>query len=84
MTRLSVQEAGEHFSDLIQRVAEEKERILVTRDGEQLVAIIPIEDLELVEAIEDKIDLQEARAALQEVQEKGTIPLEALLKELDL
>lgn len=82
MTHLSVQEAGEQFSDLIHRVAEEKERILVTRDGEQLVAIIPIEDLELVEALEDKIDLEEARAARQEAIEKGTISLEELKKEL--
>jgi prevent-host-death family protein len=77
-----VQEAGEQFSDLIHRVAEEKERILVTRDGEQLVAIIPIEDLELVEALEDKIDLEEARAARQEAIEKGTVSLEELKREL--
>lgn len=84
MTSLPLQEASENFPDLVRRVSQEKERLLVTGEGEQVVAIIPIEDLELVEAIEDRIDIKEARAALREAEEKGTIPLDDFLKELGL
>ena len=84
MTSLPLQEASENFPDLVRRVSQEKERLLVTGDGEQLVAIIPIEDLELVEALEDRIDIREARAALREAEEKGTLPLDDFLKELGL
>lgn len=84
MTSLPLQEASENFTDLVRRVSQEKERLLVTGEGQQVVAIVPIEDLELVEAIEDRIDLQEARAALREAEEKGTLPLEDFLQQLGL
>lgn len=75
MTTLSTTEAHEKFSELLRRVAAEKERIILTRAGEELVAVIPIEDLALVEAREDRADLEDAREALREAREKGTTPL---------
>lgn len=84
MTSLPLQEASKNLPDLVRRVSQEKERLLVKGEGEQVVAMIPLEDLELVEAIEDRIDIQEARAALREAEEKGTIPLDDFLKELGL
>ena len=84
MTSLPLQEASKNLPDLVRRVSQEKERLLVQGEGEQIVAIIPVEDLELVEAIEDQIDVEEARAALREAEEKGTIPLDGFLKELGL
>jgi hypothetical protein len=33
---------------------------------------VPVEDLKLLEALEDKIDLDEARQALSEAKRKGT------------
>jgi hypothetical protein len=54
----------------------------LTRAGEELVAVVPIEDLALVEALEDRADLAEARKALREAQEKGTISLAGLKAEL--
>jgi prevent-host-death family protein len=84
MTSLPLQEASNNLPDLVRRVSQEKERLLVKGEGEQIVAIIPVEDLELVEAIEDRIDIEEARAALREAEEKGTIPLDDFLKELGL
>lgn len=35
-----------------------------------MVAIIPIEDLELLEAIEDRLDVEAAKAALAESDER--------------
>ncbi len=75
MTELSVAEAREQFSEAINRAAYGKERIVVTRRGKRLAAIVPIEDMEAMEAIEDRIDLEEAAKARAEAKEKGTISL---------
>lgn len=84
MTTLSATEAQQRFSELLSRVASGKERIVVTRAGEELVAVVPLEDLALVEALEDRADLDEAREALREAQEKGTVSLADLKAELGL
>lgn len=84
MTTLSATEAQKRFSELLSRVASGKERIVLTRAGEELVAVVPLEDLALVEALEDRADLEEAREALREAQEKGTVSLADLKAELGL
>jgi hypothetical protein len=54
--------------------------------GKTLSAVIPIEDLRLLELLAkeemDRIDIEDARAALKEAEEKGTIPLRDLIREL--
>lgn len=85
MTTLSITEARENFPELLRRVAADKERIILTRDGEELVAVIPIEDLALVEALEERADIEDAREALREAREKRpTSPadLKALLDKI--
>jgi len=76
--------ARQNFSDLINRVAYGKDRVLLTRRSRPLVAVVPIEDIALLEAIEDRDDLKAARAALREVKRKGTIPWSRMKKELGL
>lgn len=84
MTTLSTTEAHEQFFELLRRVASGKERIVLTRAGEDLVAVIPIEDLALVESLEDRADIEEAREALREAREKGTTSLADLKAEMGL
>ncbi len=76
--------ARQHFSDLINRVAYGKDRILLTRRSRPLAAVVPIEDIALLEAMEDRDDLKAARAAIREVKRKGTTTWTQLKKELDL
>ncbi len=47
----------------------------MTRRGRRLVSIVPVEDVEALEAIENRIDLEEAAKARAEAKEKGTISL---------
>ena len=86
MTRLNVSKAREEFPDVVNRAAYGKERTIVSRRGKDLAAIIPIEDLRLLELLAqeemDRIDLEDARAALAEAEEKGTIPLRDLMRKL--
>ncbi len=76
--------ARRHFSDLINRVAYGKDRVVLTRRNRPLAAVVPIEDVALLEEIEDREDLRAARKALREVKLKGTIPWSQIKKELGL
>ena len=78
---ISTREARENFSDVINRAAYGKERVVLTRRGKPLVAVVPIEDMELLERLEDEIDIEAAREALKE---SGIIPLEKVKAELGL
>jgi prevent-host-death family protein len=46
MTSISIAEAREKFSEIVNRVGFARERIVLTRRGKALAAIIPIEHLE--------------------------------------
>jgi len=82
MTKLTTTKARERFGDTMNRVAHGKERVVLTRGGKDLVAIVPVEDLAQIQALEDKQDIRDARAALREAKKKGTIPLDQLKREL--
>src|SRR5262245_36539106 len=49
---LEATKAKETFGDTMNRVAFGKERIILTRRGKPLAAIVPLEDLELLDAVE--------------------------------
>jgi prevent-host-death family protein len=88
MTRLNVSKAREEFPDVVNRAAYGNERTIVSRRGKDLAAVIQIDDLRLLERLAreemDRLDLEDARAALQEAEEKGTTPLEEARKRLGL
>ena len=87
MTRLNVSKAREEFPEIVNRAAYGKQRTIVSRRGKDLAAVIPIEDLRLLERLadeeRDRTDLEDARAALKEAEEKGTIPLRDLVRKLE-
>ena len=81
MDTISTVKARESFSDLINRSAYGKERIVLTRRGKGIAAVIPIEDLKLLEEIEDRLDIEDARKALEE---PGSIPWQRVKEDLGL
>lgn len=78
MIRLPASDARDRFSETLNRVAFGGERIVLHRYGKELVAMIPIEDLRCLEELEDHRDGEEARAALIEIENQGTIPWDQL------
>lgn len=88
MTRLNVSKAREEFPDVVNRAAYGNERTVISRRGKDLAAVIPMEDLRLLERLAqqemDRLDIEDARAALKEAEEKGTISLEEAKKRLGL
>jgi prevent-host-death family protein len=81
---ISTVKAREQLSTVINRAAFGKERVVLTRRGKEVAAVVPIEDMKLLEELEDRIDLEEARAALAETKSKGTIPWEKIKADLGL
>jgi prevent-host-death family protein len=86
MTRLNVSKARDEFPEIVNRAAYAKERTIVSRRGKDLAAVIPIDDLHLLERLAqeemDRQDIADARSALKEAKEKGTISLRDLMREL--
>lgn len=87
MHSITASEARDEFADVINRVAFGHERVTIRRRGKELVAVIPIEDLRLLErleeAAEDEIDLEEARQILADPTEER-IPWEEVKRDLGL
>lgn len=84
ITIMNTVEAKEQFADLINRVVHSKERVILTRRGKEIAAIIPLEDLQLLQESQDRHDLREATEALKEARSIGTITLEQLKEEVGI
>ncbi|HVN64904.1 MAG TPA: type II toxin-antitoxin system Phd/YefM family antitoxin [Candidatus Binataceae bacterium] len=76
--------ARRNFSEVINRAAYGKDRIVLTRRHRPVAAVVPIEDVEWLEELEDREDLKAARAASREADVKGTIPLDDVLNEFNI
>ena len=86
MVKFSTAEAGKKLSLIIRKAAVDKERIVLTRGGKELAALVPMEDMRFLEELEDRLDLEEARAALAEAKTnpERPIPWEKLKAKLGL
>ena len=69
---LTTVEARENFAELIDRAALSAERIVITRHGEPMAALISLEDLELVEEIERRLARKQRRRAAASVPPRRT------------
>lgn len=65
MRKMTVTKAEGMLVRTVERVAEEGERVALTRNGKPVAAIVTAEDLEFLEALEDRADLEAAREALK-------------------
>ena len=86
MTRLPSGKVRQDFSETVNRVAYGRERIILHRRGRDLAALIPLEDLALLEAVEDRLDVEEAEKILAEAKARGEgpVPWERAKKKLRL
>jgi prevent-host-death family protein len=78
--KLTASEARQNFSDILNRAAYGGERVIVHRGKKPVAAVVPIEDFELLEQLEDRADLEAVRRRLKE----PNIPWSKIKKELGL
>ena len=77
--RLSIISFREQMAEPINRVAYQGQRVVLERRGKAVAALVSMEDLRLLEAMEDTADL---KAAAKARREKGTVPLADIKAEL--
>jgi prevent-host-death family protein len=80
MTVISVSEMKDTLSEVLNRAAYGRERIVIASRGKPKAAVISVEDLQLLEELEDAMA---AREALEEHARGETISLEELIAELE-
>ncbi len=81
MTTIQVSDFRQNLSEMGNKAAYAGERFCVQRNGKPLFAVVPLDDMVLLEHLEDQMDLELAAKALK----KGKfISLESLIKELNL
>jgi PHD/YefM family antitoxin component YafN of YafNO toxin-antitoxin module len=66
MTHLTASQLREDLASAINKVAFGGERIILQRNNKDVAALIPMKDLLLLRALEDRLDLDEMKAALSE------------------
>ena len=66
MVALGMTELRKNVAECIGRVVYGNERIAIKKNGKIACAIISIDDLELLEAIEDKLDIEAAEIAMKQ------------------
>ena len=75
MREVGVHEIRANLAEVINRVAYGGERIILERRSKPVLGLVSMEDLELLNALEDRADV---KAALKARKEKGAVPLEKI------
>ncbi|MBI4860608.1 MAG: type II toxin-antitoxin system Phd/YefM family antitoxin [Candidatus Riflebacteria bacterium] len=75
MSKVTTSTARKDFSTLVNRAAFGKERVVLTRRGKTLAAIVPVEDLERLEELEDQLDVEKARRRIADAKARGEEPI---------
>lgn len=79
---IPVTEAREEMAAIIRRAEISSERVMLTRHGRRVAAVVSADDLELLELLEDRADLRLMREALAESDER--VPYDKLRADLGL
>lgn len=82
MHRITTAEARKHMAELLNRTAYGGERFVVTRHGKELAAIVPIEEMTLLDRLRSLLTRKEFEAAMAEVESSRTRPWREVRREL--
>ena len=67
MAKIAVIDARKDLAEILNRAAYGKERVVLTRRGKDVAAIVPMDDLNILEAIEDHMDVTDSEKILARV-----------------
>lgn len=84
MKKITTAEVRKHMSELLNRAAYGKERFVVTRHGKELVAIVPLEDVTLLDRLKELLQRRDFEAAMAEIDRAGTVAWDDVRRDLDL
>jgi prevent-host-death family protein len=81
MATVALSQLRANLGDLTNKVAYAGERLCIERNGKPFVALVSLDDMELLEQLEDRMDLELAKAALKR---NDFVSWEKVKKELGL
>lgn len=84
MKQVSTAETRKHMSELLNRAAYGGERFVVTRHGKELAAIVPLDEVTLLDRLRSLLARKEFEAAVEEVRTAGTRSWDDVRRELDV
>ena len=84
VTAVSVADARSDLAEILNRVAYGKERLVITRHGRELAAIVPVEDLHLVSRLRRFVARKDVARALAELDAGKAPSWDELRQELGL
>lgn len=70
-TNIPASELRDNFSEAVNRVAYGGERLILERHGKPAAALVSMEDLELLQTLEDRLDGEAALRVKKEARERG-------------
>ena len=72
-TEINVSSVRQNLSKIIDGIRVGGERIIVTQHGRPVAAVIDVEDLKLLQILEDRMDVAEARRRMKEPTDKVSL-----------
>jgi prevent-host-death family protein len=84
VTAVSVADARNELAELLNRVAYGKERLVITRHGRELAALVPVEDLKLTNRLRRFVARKDVARALADLDAGNAASWEQLRGEMGL
>jgi len=84
MKEVTTAEARKNMAELLNRAAYGKERFVVTRHGKELVAIVPLEEVTLLDRLRTLLSSKDCEAALAAMHESEPQQWDEVRRDLDL
>jgi prevent-host-death family protein len=81
---ISIADLRTRLGDLVSRVSYKHDRVVITKHGKPVAALISASDMEKFQELEDLNGVQAAKAAERETKKNGTVPLEVVVQRLGL
>lgn len=75
MSHLDVNQFSRQIPEALQRVTQEKERIILSSEGKDVAVLVPVENLPALEELEDRLDVEAAERAEAEATANGETPI---------
>ena len=84
MAEMSAADARKNLAEVLNTVAYGKKRVVLSRRGKGIAALVQVEDLELLEKLEARVKGEDIRNALSDVRKKGAQAWERMKKKLGI
>lgn len=82
--RVSASEARAHLADLLDRVSQGGDRVVIERRGKVLGAVVSRQDLEVLEQVRELEDEEDRAAVARARKERGSIAWTLIKRDLGL